>query len=275
MCLAICTPALNAYDDNVDEFDYDWIRNAWPTNPDGAGFSYASVDGKVHIKKGYTDLEEFIANLDWYRYANPMCNFLIHLRWASAGEISEENTHPFYIGETNTAFIHNGTIYPMKPKGDDKRSDTQIFAEFLTELPEEWYKDAGITELVEDFLGSSKIALIDSYGDIYIFNEHLGEYVGETWMSNDYYTGDYIRNDKGVKIKKPVEVEPEVEPEVEMEETVTQPLQFPEPLEHYGEGECAYCGCMLETPDEKHEGICINCAIDIQYGYGLGGLGDY
>jgi hypothetical protein len=86
------------------------------------------------------------------------------------------------------AIIHNGTITKIKIAKDDRRSDTKIFAtEYLANLPEGWEHNGVIAELIEEFIGYSKVCMLSVDTGITIFNESMGHWLDGIWYSNKSY----------------------------------------------------------------------------------------
>lgn len=237
MCLAVVV--YNYPDEEDIQNVLEGLDNAWDDNPHGGGIAYADK-GVIIIDKGYFDKGAFLARVEDTLRAEYDSDVLIHLRYASAGELGEENCHPFSIGKEQ-AFIHNGTISQMKAKINDKKSDTQLFGEFLTGLPADFTEHKGYTELLEDYLGFNKVAVINTFGSSTIFNEDLGENVGSIWYSNDYYKKAVVR-------KKPV----------------TNSNYNNYCYDRYKEF-CYSCGEMLYTQIEKDTCICESCMSSHSY----------
>ncbi|QDP56274.1 MAG: putative gamma-glutamylcyclotransferase [Prokaryotic dsDNA virus sp.] len=62
--------------------------------------------------------------------------FIAHFRYATVGEVSKANCHPFDINEDEILF-QNGTVYGL---GNKKKTDTQHMAEILADLPRKRWK---------------------------------------------------------------------------------------------------------------------------------------
>jgi hypothetical protein len=85
------------------------------------------------------------------------------------------------------AFIHNGTI-PKMPKCNIK-SDTAYFnLNVLQLLPDGWMYNAAIHHLIEQSIGWSKLAVLNSDNEVLIINEASGEWDEDgNWYSNKSY----------------------------------------------------------------------------------------
>lgn len=94
----------------------------------------------------------------------------IHLRYKTAGDVSEDNVQPFLVYEDDDGrqayFMHNGTLSDYKPRttvsweygmkvehSDDPRSDSQIFAEdcLSKSIGSMWSQDIGRGDYTCDF----------------------------------------------------------------------------------------------------------------------------
>lgn len=72
----------------------DEVRQAWNTNPHGAGFSYIK-DEKVHFKRGYMSKEAFINDI---RDIVGMYPIVLHFRISTSNAINKIQTHPYKKG---------------------------------------------------------------------------------------------------------------------------------------------------------------------------------
>ena len=71
------------------------IREAWSTNPHGAGYSIQK-DGKVHYKRGFMNLENYIKEI------KPLVgkyNLLLHFRISTSKSVNRVQTHPYKKGD--------------------------------------------------------------------------------------------------------------------------------------------------------------------------------
>lgn len=182
MCLAIVTKPESKLSDIENS-----IRLAWDSNPHGSGFAYAN-DGAVEIESGFMTVDALIERLNvaFVEYSSSS-SFLIHLRFTSAGETGIDNCHPFKVG--NYAMIHNGTVNKFVI-AKDKKSDTAYMAEYLSKLPDGWVDNIGYIELVEDMIGTSKVALLDKYGAAVILNDSMWIEDKNILYSNNYFKGE-------------------------------------------------------------------------------------
>lgn len=179
MCLLIAKP-----DGSPRLLKYH-LKNGFRQNPHGAGFVVAK-NGRLLMRKGFKDFKDF-----WKSYREfSDCPAIVHFRWASVGEISVRNCHPFWV-DKELAFAHNGTIN-IDTNGDKTMSDTRMFNDTVIkpcrEHTHSFLEKNEIMWLISESIGLSKLAFLDKSGDIFIVNESLGEKHNGSWFSNSDYT---------------------------------------------------------------------------------------
>ena len=197
MCIAI----LNA----GKRIQKDKLSNCWKNNDDGAGILYVADGALVAEKFPNVSLPDSDKNFEKFydRYVDinnkhgdlPM---LLHFRIATHG-LTPEYLHPFFVSES-VGFVHNGIIDGL---GTKDKSDTAEFAELLSNviMPsaaalDNPFIEESIYRFIED---SSKLIFLDNTGEYRIFNEHVGNWVGENWFSNLSHTNKPIKYDYGYK----------------------------------------------------------------------------
>ena len=161
----------------------------WDNNPDGAGFMYAD-SGKVIIVKGLMTLDALWAAM---QAAGPLRKMVIHFRIKTHGAISPELTHPFWIQKDKLGMVHNGVIRPLVNETSDAESDTAVFARKfgaayanpMVAIKHEFHRD-----MLEAYIGYSKMVFMDETGATIILNEQLGEWHQNVWYSNDRYKAE-------------------------------------------------------------------------------------
>lgn len=90
----------------------EWVKDVWLRNKDGWGIAYNRPStGRMTIKTGL-EFEDF-----WNTFSSLQrlpIDIVVHMRWATQGEVSLANTHPFLLSERhNIWFMHNGCVdYP-------------------------------------------------------------------------------------------------------------------------------------------------------------------
>ena len=203
MCLIMCSFA-------GKEISKDHLETSFLGNPHGSGIAGAK-DGKILTEKGFFKFEEFY---EVYKKYIGMPH-IIHHRWKTHGETDKDNCHPFIISEKtdekNNSFptlvlFHNGVIHGYNT--NPKMSDTFNFCEdrlkplTIDTNGVKWWKNTGFKWLIESVIGNgNKFSLLDSDGEITIFNQGLGEWADEEetiWASNNSYKVLKARNDPRV-----------------------------------------------------------------------------
>lgn len=178
MCLAIYKP-----EDSTIPMSH--FKEAFDSNPHGAGFAIAR-NGKVEIHKGFFSYRAF--RKAWGKQQAAKYPALIHFRWATHGEQTEANCHPWQLGKY--ALIHNG-ILPCH--STDQKSDTGHFTDdILLPMIQSGVspENIGLRWLVEKAIGTgNKILIMDETGHCTIYNEKIGHWNKETgaWYSNHSY----------------------------------------------------------------------------------------
>lgn len=158
----------------------------WDNNPHGAGFMYAE-NGEVKVVKG---LETLDALWDAVQEVGPLRKMVLHFRIRTHGGIIPELTHPFWVREKRLAMVHNGVVRALTSMTNEKQSDTAIFAKSLSKN----YSDPVVAlkswfhrEMMEAYIGHSKMVFMDGTGETYILNEHFGIWNQNVWYSNEKY----------------------------------------------------------------------------------------
>lgn len=179
MCIAIYKPAGKL-------IDRETLHRCYLKNRDGCGFAYFKSDGELIIMKSMK-FEEFYEDYEFHSVVNHDRPFLIHFRIATHGTVDLYNCHPFKIDDTHV-MIHNGIIHNIRKCPDKKRSDTQMFVDdILKELPQSWMLNRGIANLIEDYIGASKVVVLAADDSASIYNEIKGEWSDGIWYSNSGY----------------------------------------------------------------------------------------
>lgn len=166
------------------------------TNPHGFGFAII-INGELIIKKSMESadlIDEFLA----LRAENMGGYCIFHSRYASYGEISLDNCHPFYLGEDKmTILAHNGNLCNDLQDKDDTRSDSRWFAE--TVMPSlggiASLDNPYFCEMLQKWSGSNRIAFLtvnpEAEYELYLF----GEEYGETDKDGIYWSNTYHRRE--------------------------------------------------------------------------------
>ncbi|MFX0573747.1 hypothetical protein [Nocardia nepalensis] len=172
------------------------LRNGALSNPHGHGYALITADT---ITTGHSlDAETAIGEFAALRCEYPDGPALFHSRFATHGQHTLDNCHPFPVGgDERTMLAHNGILpSTVHPAAGDERSDTRIAAEdFLPTMPfgslDSWTGREGL----QRWLGSDKVVLLTvdpAYRHrAYLFNEARGHWDAEAgiWYSNHDYLG--------------------------------------------------------------------------------------
>ena len=139
MCIIACKP------EGVEMPSVHTISNMWHNNPDGAGIMY-NYEGRVHIRKGLMDLDDFIKELGHIREKVDLKSaaVVMHFRIATHGGVKPENTHPFPVSDsipalrktkltTRLGVAHNGII-SITPREKDISDTMEYIASQLAPL---------------------------------------------------------------------------------------------------------------------------------------------
>jgi hypothetical protein len=142
--------------------------------------------GKVHIRKGFMDLDTLLKDVhDMWDFLNER-NVVFHFRFATHGTTTQSNTHPFRIND-GLCVAHNGVLTNVTVPKDKDITDTEAFVQqYLVHFPDGFHRNKAYTNMIEEFIGYSKLVLLDSKGEITILNEKLGQWdtLGR-WHSTD------------------------------------------------------------------------------------------
>lgn len=176
MCIIIYSPN--------GEFPKKHLSSALENNRDGWGIMWPGEDGKLSIMHGMT-AREFFFQWKWLKKVKGPKVF--HARIGTHGVKDTSNCHPFEIPQhANLGMVHNGIIKQQEKEGD--ASDTKNFVDNILQfLPEGFYKDTALCELIEDYIGFGKMVFMEGSGDTYILNELMGTWEGGRWYSNRSY----------------------------------------------------------------------------------------
>lgn len=187
MCVAI------AQRKNAATLTEDELNRGWNTNPDGGGYAFIDrTTNKILIRK-FMKKKAFIkAYLRDHAAHGANSPFIVHMRIATHGKVMEDTAHPFRVEAESgeMVFAHNGIIDEVTDYTSETTSDTMAFRDlFLDELPDDWLDNMAIRELVENYIGWSKLVVLTNSDlcadEIYVINESAGDWVKDTWFSNN------------------------------------------------------------------------------------------
>lgn len=160
-----------------NEVNEKYMDKAQKFNEDGYGVAWFE-DGFVKTYKSF-DYDKFKGVCK----ALESHTLVIHLRYATKGDKSYDNIHPF---DTPTGVMfHNGTMFKLP--SDTKMSDSQVLAELLNECT--YKKIADIEPLITPYIEGkiNRLVFFEDSGEVTIMNEQLGVWEKGDWYSNDYH----------------------------------------------------------------------------------------
>lgn len=174
-----------------------WIKDFHVFNADGLGAMYLE-DGQLKVERTVGTLGE---QIDLYnRIRDKGLDVMFHIRKQTHGDKSLEMCHPYEVfGETNPHptidgyqmyLMHNG-ILSTGNKKDPTKSDTWWFIEdYLRTLIQGdsigFFTNTVLHELLGDFIGNNRFAIMDNLGNQIIINKEQGVDWDGRWMSNTY-----------------------------------------------------------------------------------------
>ena len=192
MCIIAVKPAHHKM---IDENNIETMFN---TNPDGAGYMYA-YNNRVHIEKGFMTLKELLNSLDNLKKKINIeeIPLILHFRISTSGKVDGATCHPFPVTSdlnalrkthviTNLGMAHNGIICDFEEK-KSIYSDTQLFVNkcvsYLYDMNPKFLHDDRTEKLLEPIINGSRLAFLDSHGNIYRYGE---------WCESDgiYYSNE-------------------------------------------------------------------------------------
>ena len=166
------------------------LKQIWAANPHGAGLMFAS-NNFLRVIKGLMTLENFL--LVYQQNYLVEKEIVVHFRLASAGSITPELTHPFWVfsdgeREHDLALMHNGHLSSYDT-GGIAQSDTTVFRdEILSKLPHNFLHNDAIVELLDSYLNGSIIVFMDNLSNVNILgNTNCSVTLDGIWYSNEFW----------------------------------------------------------------------------------------
>ena len=256
------------------------LKRCWDNNPHGGGFMYSNSN-KVIVNKEMASFKKY-----WKAFTqakeNHDTSFVCHFRISTHGKINETNCHPFLVNK-NLGFAHNGIIYAA-PKSDNF-SDTYMFNEaILKHLPNNFLTNTAHVSLISQYIGSgSKLAFLNTKGEITIINDKAGVWDDGVWYSNTGYKAMNYFDYGGTKVgsintyqAKPLTY---TQNQLSFPSKESVPTKVDDKINHdcidcgdafaydekdwYGNPKkpikCEYCGESCNTSGERLNGVCTHC----------------
>jgi len=161
------------------QVDFSKMDKAQKHNGDGYGVAWFE-DGFVKEYKSfnYNQFKGVVAALKQHQV-------VVHLRYATKGNKSYSNIHPFMV--PSGVMFHNGTMWGL---GDTVTSDSQELANTISECTYEAIED--IEPLIRPFINDkiNRLVFFEDSGRVTIMNKDLGVTEDGIWYSNDYHKKD-------------------------------------------------------------------------------------
>ncbi len=154
---------------------------------DGAGLMYSNANNELVVEKSL-DPNQIIKTYKKIRKAAPTTPIVLHFRYATDGDIDDENCHPYPVTK-NVAVVHNGILTTYKNRNTNM-SDTRLFIlDILQYIPEKELFTHWMIKLLQQAIDANKLVFMKKDGQIMIVNEDLGHWDEEkkNWFSNSTY----------------------------------------------------------------------------------------
>ena len=137
------------------------IVDMWNKNPDGAGIMWKqSHNSPVEFKKGFMNLNDFLAFLDKNNAKLSCSEVAMHFRITTHGGTSAGNTHPFVCdkgvdshqlnGKMSVVIMHNGVL-PITPRKKDISDSAELALRSSEHNPYRYICS------LDEFYGNSKV----------------------------------------------------------------------------------------------------------------------
>ena len=150
------------YKDKKTTLEFETVRFAYDTNPDGVGVAINDGDTWTIKKYMYPSRQQL----------KTLCNNLkdkeaiLHFRIATSGGINLDNCQPFLFDDDRQVLFHNGVIYSLNGISSYK-SDTRLLINILEKEKED------INNILFNISEKSnnKFVLLDDNNDVQFFGE--------------------------------------------------------------------------------------------------------
>ena len=181
------------------------ITRCFVNNPDGAGFMFvrAGGDGKVHIRKGFMTLDDYIDAIEYEHFTDADA-VVYHCRISTQAGVNPQMTHPFPLTRDlnatkilscrcNVGIAHNGIIPLTSRKDEHEYSDTALFvAGYMSDIlrhSSDVYDESAL-DLIDDLSGNhSRFAILNGDGAIQLIGNWIS--ADGVFFSNSSYKTIY------------------------------------------------------------------------------------
>lgn len=150
------------YKDKKTNLDFETVRLAYTSNPDGVGVAINDGDTWTIKKYMYPSRQQL----------KTLCNNLkekeaiLHFRIATSGGINIDNCQPFLFDNDRQVLFHNGIVYSLNGISSHK-SDTRLLIDIL----ETEKQDINNILFNISEKSNNKFVLIDDKNDVQFFGE--------------------------------------------------------------------------------------------------------
>lgn len=168
------------------------LENGAEINDDGHGWAVVT-NGHIVSGKSLSKLTAVREFCNAYEHATGPAMF--HSRWATHGEKTLANTHPFPVRKLRDTYVAHNGIMPMEalPQKWDVRSDTRVFADDILPIKYRRLDSPKVREHLGAWLKGNKIAILTTNRELrrnlYVFGLELGDWVDGVWFSNSDHEG--------------------------------------------------------------------------------------
>ncbi|MDY6778227.1 MAG: glutamine--fructose-6-phosphate transaminase (isomerizing), partial [Candidatus Nanohaloarchaea archaeon] len=165
---------------------------------DSAGVATLSPNPGLQLTKGEGEIAEIHEEKDFHELDGSIG--IGHTRWATHGEVNEDNAHPHTDCDERLALVHNGIIENYEELKQDlgsHRFDSETDSEVVAHYFEERIKEgSSFEEAIQDFFeraeGTFAIVILDrETGNLYALKRKsplaLGIGDGEHFLGSDLY----------------------------------------------------------------------------------------
>ena len=173
------------------------LEECFRNNPDGAGFMF-TANGKVHIRKGFMNFNDFWSALKAVRtqYGDNI-PYVMHFRISTQAGINQHCCHPYPLSDNmenlkklsckaNIGIAHNGIIHLTSDGAKDYNDTMKFITDYVTLLIKrvDWWKNPNIAKALKELCGS-KLAILGTDNHV----ELIGDFVKDKgcYYSNTTY----------------------------------------------------------------------------------------